>query len=100
MFAPLYYAAKSAFSSEHLLTRFHAGRVAAGCARLGRTQELRALITPSQLAELYGKEGQLAWLSGDITQDRTPVLRRYLMQELDVQELTTDAFISRLGKVS
>ena len=98
MFAPLYNAAKSAFSSERLLPRFHSGHVAAGCARLGRTQELRALITPSQLAELYGKEGQLAWLSGDITQDRTPELRRYLMQELDVQELTTDAFISRLGK--
>ena len=98
MFAPLYDATKSALSSECLLPRFDAGHVPAACARLGRTQELRELFTPTQLAALYGEEGQFVWLSGDITQDRTPELRRYLMQELDVQELTPEVVIPQLDR--
>ena len=98
MFAPLYDATKSALSSECLLPRFDAGHVAAASAQLGRTQELRELFTPTQLAALYGKEGQLVWLSEDITQDRTPELRRYLMQELDVREFTPETVIPRLDQ--
>ena len=98
MFAPLYDATKSALSSETLLPRFDAGHVAAACARLGRTQELRNLFTPTQLAALYGAQGQLVWLSGDITQDRTPELRRYLTQELGVPELTAETVIPQLGR--
>ncbi len=98
MFAPLYDATKSALSSECLLPRFDAGHVTATCARLGRTQELRELFTPTQLAALYGEENQLVWLSEDITQDRTPELRRYLMQELDVPEFTPETVIPRLDQ--
>ena len=98
MFAPLYDATKSALSSQTLLPRFDAGHVAAACARLGRTQELRNLFTPTQLAALYGGQGQLVWLSGDITQDRTPELRRYLTQELGVPELTAETVIPQLDR--
>ena len=98
MFAPLYDATKSALSSECLLPRFDAGHVAAACARLGRTQEIRELFTPTQLAALYGEEGQLVWLSGDITQDRTPELRHYLVHELGVPELTPETVIPRLDE--
>ena len=38
------------------------------------------------------------WLSGDITLDRTPVLRRYLLQELDINELTPEAVIQQLDR--
>ena len=98
MFAPLYDATKSALSSESILPRFDAGHVAAACARIGRTQELRNLFTPAQLAALYGEKHQLVWLSGDITQDRTPELRRYLMQRLDIPELTAETVIPQLGR--
>ena len=98
MFAPLYDATKSALSSQPLLPRFDAGHVAAPCARLGRTQELRDLFMPAQLAALYRQQGEIVWLSGDITQDRAPELRRYLMQELDVQELTPEAVIPQLDR--
>ena len=98
MFAPLYDATKSALSSQPLLPRFDAGHVATPCARLGRTQELRDLFMPAQLAALYREQDELVWLSGDITQDRTPELRRYLMQELDVQELTPEAVIPQLDR--
>ncbi|MYC66875.1 MAG: DUF3883 domain-containing protein [Acidobacteriia bacterium] len=96
MFAPLYEATKSALLSDRLLPRFDTGYVAATCARLGRTQEIRELFTPAQLAALCAEEGQLVWLSGEITQDRTPEVRSYLMRELDVAELTPEAVIQRL----
>ena len=98
MFAPLYDATKSALSSESLLPRFDAGHVPAACARIGRTQELRSLFTPTQLAAVYGEQHPVVWLSGDITQDRTPTLRRYLMQRLDVPELTAETVIPQLGR--
>ena len=98
MFRPLYDTTKAALSSESLLPRFDVGHVPAPGARLGRTQELRELFTSKQLAALYGEEGQLVWLSGDITQDRTPELRRYLVSELGVPELTPENAISRLGR--
>jgi len=37
-------------------------------------------------------------LSGDISQDRTPELRRYLMQELGVTEVTPETIIPRLDQ--
>ncbi len=98
MFGPLYQAAKSALLSESLLPRFDAGHVPAASARLGRTQELRDLFTPAQLAALYGNQGELVWLNAEITQDRTPEVRRYLMQELEVPELAPETVIPRLGK--
>ena len=98
MFAPLYDAAKSALSSESLLPRFDTGYVPAVSARLGRTHEIRELFTPKQLAALCGEDGQLVWLTGDVTQDRTPVLRHYLVHELGVSEITPEAVISRLDQ--
>ena len=98
MFAPLYDATRSALSSECLLPRFDAGYVAATDARLGRTQEIRELLTPTQLAALYGEEHQLFWLSGEITQDRTPVIRSYLMRELELAEVTPETVIQRLDQ--
>lgn len=94
----LFDAVKSALKSEPLLPSLGGGYVAAGSARLGRTQELRDLFTPVQLAALHGGGAEIVWLSGDITQDRTPDLRRYLMQELDVEELTPEAIIPKLDK--
>jgi len=96
MFAPLYEATKSALSTDALLPRFDLGHVLASVARLGRTQELRDLLAPVQLGTLYDEGCELVWLSGDITQDRTPELRRFLMQELDIPEHTPEAIIPRL----
>lgn len=96
MFAPLFQATVTALSTEPLLPRFDGGHVSASSARLGRTQELRELFSPAQLSILYQKEPELAWLSGDITLDRAPELRDYIMKVLDVDELTPEAIIPRL----
>lgn len=98
MFAPLFDVTKEALSSERLLPRFGGGHAPAGRARLGRTQELRDLFSALQLAALLGEDGELSWLSGDISQDRAPELRRYLMQELGVAEITPETIIARFDQ--
>ncbi|WP_018233468.1 DUF3883 domain-containing protein [Thioalkalivibrio thiocyanodenitrificans] len=98
MFAPLFQVTKEALSSERLLPRFGDGHTPADRARLGRTQELRDLFSASQLAALLGEDGELSWLSGDISQDRAPELRRYVMQELSVTEITPETIIPRLDQ--
>ena len=96
MFAQLFDATKRSLSSEPLLPRFGGGHATATATRLARTQELRELFDAAQLASLLGEDGQVAWLSGDITQDRTPELRQYLMSELDIAEVTPETILPKL----
>ena len=98
MFAPLFGAVKQALMNEPLLPRNDSGYVPAVQARLGRTEELRELFTPAQLAGLYGEKHELAWLSGDITLNLTPELRRYLIHQLSVDELTPETIVTKLNQ--
>ena len=97
MFAPLYEATKQALISRRLLPRFGGGYVSADSAKLARTQELRELFDSTQLTRMLGVEGQLEWLSGDISHDRTPELRRYLMDDLQVAEVTPATILPKLN---
>jgi hypothetical protein len=54
------------------------------------------LLGPTQLAALFGDGEALAWLSGEISQDRTPELRQYLMRELEIPEISPVAILSKL----
>ena len=98
MFAPLFDGAKDSLSSRPLLPCSDGGYVEATRARLGRTRELRDLFNPTQLTTLYEEEHELAWLSGDITQDRAHELRSYLKQELNVAEIDPEDIIRRLNR--
>lgn len=98
MFAPLFDAVREALSSEPLLPRVRGGHASAKNVRLARTQELRELVSPSQLALLFGERGKTFWLSEDITQDRTPDLRQYLMRELGVVEATPETILPKLNQ--
>jgi len=95
MFEPLFSAVRQALKEEPLLPRFDGGHVAALNAKLARTQELRGLFSPHQVAQLFGTE-EAAWLSGDITLDRAPEIRQYVMRELGVTEMTPESVIPRL----
>ena len=97
MFAPLHEGTKQALISRRLLPRFGGGYLAAGSAKLARTQELRELFDSEQLARLFSVGGKMAWLSGEISQDRTPELRRYLMDELQVVEVTPATILPKLN---
>ena len=98
MFSPIFEATKQTLSSKPLLPRFDAGYVPAKRARLGRTQALRNLFSPAQLTALYQKVQELAWLSDDITLDRAPDLRDYLMKELNVEEIDPEDIIRQLNR--
>jgi hypothetical protein len=98
MFAPLFQAVHAALLSQELLPRSGGGWTSAAQARLGRTQDLRDLLSPSQLGKLLGYEGDTYWLTGDITRDAAAQLRNYLIYELEVSELTPELILSRLSR--
>lgn len=95
-FAPMFDAVRQAFQEEPLLPAFDGKYVAAHQARLARTQELRELFSPEQLASLFGSE-VVAWLSDDITEVKTPEIRKYLMRELDIDEIRPERIMPHLS---
>jgi len=97
MFEPLFAAAREALLDEPLLPRFDGGYIAASRSKLARTVELRELFSPQQVAQLFGTK-EATWLTGDITQDRTPEIRQYIMRELGVTEVTPESIIPRLNQ--
>ena len=96
MFSPLYDMTKEALSSEPLLPRLNSGYTSAKGALLGRSEDIRQLFTAGQLSALYGEGNAMSWLSADITQDRTPGIREYLMGELGVEEVDPERITRRL----
>ena len=96
MFTPLYEETKRALSSQCLLPRLGGGYVAADNAKLGRSRELRELFDSDQLARLFGSGQKLTWLSGDISQNSTPELYKYLRNELGLVEVTSRTILSKL----
>ncbi len=95
MFAPIFEGARSALAAEALLPRHGGGHLPAKQARLARTQELRELLSPAQLTALLGAQTELAWLDGAISQDRTPDLRDYLIEELQVEEVRPETILPK-----
>jgi hypothetical protein len=96
-FAPMFDAVRQAFQGEALLPTFDDRHVTAHQAKLARTQELRELFSPEQVTALFGSEVAV-WLSGDITQDKVPEIRQYLMQELDIDEITPEKLVPKFTK--
>ena len=95
---PLFEETRRALSVEPLLPRHGGGFVSAQKARLARVQKLRELISPSLLGTLLEAQEDFSWLSGDISQDRTPVLWNYLTSELQIAEISPEAVVRRLSK--
>jgi len=70
--------------------------VSARNSKLARGADLRKLLREDQLRSLFQSPDTVKWLSGDITQDRTPDLRTFLLDELDVEEVTPDSFARKI----
>ncbi|MDZ7697759.1 MAG: hypothetical protein U5R49_12830 [Deltaproteobacteria bacterium] len=98
MFWPIYNSVKETFSQNPLLPTDHEGFVCAHQAKLSRGADLRRLFNKNQLKDLFESDDAISWLPGDITPDRRPGLRSYLMQELDIDEITPEGAIRRLTK--
>lgn len=97
MFLPLFDAVRSLLIAEPLLPTNDGSYASAKKAKLGRTQEVRDLLSSDQLSALY-KDTELHWLSGDITRDRASDIRIYLTRELSVAEITPESIVSTLTK--
>jgi hypothetical protein len=95
MFGRLSSAVRDSLREEPLLPAFDGSYVAASRSRLARTQELRELFSPQQVAQMFGTD-EAVWLTGDITQDRAPEIRHYVMRELGVTEVNPEAIVPRL----
>ncbi|MEL4381749.1 sacsin N-terminal ATP-binding-like domain-containing protein [Shewanella algae] len=96
-FAPMFDAVRQAFLNQELLPTFTGKHVTALQAKLARTQELRELFSPEQIAALFNMEVS-AWLSGEITKDRAPEIHDYLTSELDIEEITPIKLVRKLTK--
>jgi len=97
MFTPIFEAVRNALAEENLLPRHGGGHVSAKQARLARTEELRELFGAAQLTNLLDAQSEIAWLSGDISPDRTPDLREYLIEELRIEEIRPETLIPKLS---
>jgi hypothetical protein len=75
--------------SERLLPAHDGSFASASEAKLARGAGLLELMTDTQLSELY--DGRFKWLTGEITQDRTPLLRAYLINTLKIEEIDPEA---------
>ena len=71
--------------------------VAGKYARLARGADLRSLLPHRHLRLLLGTSDPIKWLSWEITQDRTPILRSYVMSELGVSEIDPESFARSLS---
>ena len=93
MFYPIADTVRKAFKDKKLLpTNNDNVFVSAGNAKLARSTGLRKLLEYKQLKELFQNNSNPRWLTSEITQDKTPTLRSYLMEELSVEEIRPERF--------
>ena len=96
MFWPLFEKTRLALRDDSLLPADSGTYLPASSARLGRGRDLRSLFTPDELGELCQTTGPAHWLRGEITTDRAPKLRRYLQQQLGIEEFDPESVVNRL----
>ena len=100
MFRGIYDAVAEALTDEEFLPAEAGGFSSARRAKIGRGAEIRGLLSSAQLAELSERPEsadasaitEAQWLSGAITKEQTPALRRYLTQQLGIEEVTPESF--------
>lgn len=96
LLAPMYEHLAKALQTEPLLPCGDHQHAAAPDVQLARTQDLRELFSADQLGNVLNADGPVRWLSADITADRTPALRTYLIHELKISEQSAESLLPRL----
>ncbi|WP_025772410.1 sacsin N-terminal ATP-binding-like domain-containing protein [Thioalkalivibrio sp. HK1] len=102
MFRNLYDSVAKSLMEKEFLPTDSGGYVNASNAKIGRGEDVRNILSSSQLTDIYGDThsieeiDRLQWLSGEITEDRTPELRKYLMQKLGIEEINPENFSQRV----
>ena len=101
LFYPVFSKLRQTFMGEELFPTNDGSFVSAKNAVLTRSDAVRNLLTHTQLGMFMSPDvdddASLKWLSAGITFDRTPNLRRYIMEILGIEEVTPDMFARRLS---
>ena len=100
LFYPVFSKLRQTFTGEELFPTNDGSFVSAKNAVLTRSDAVRNLLTHTQLGMFMSPDvddASLKWLSAGITFDRTPNLRRYIMEVLGIEEVTPDMFARRLS---
>ncbi len=97
MFRPLFDSVREALAGRELIPVAAGGHRAAGQVRLAGGRGLPGLLDPGQLGALYGS-GPLFFADESVTETRTPVLWRYLRDEIGIGEVTPGGVVDHLAR--
>lgn len=82
-------------SIEPLIPSLRIPHCTSNAALLARGKDLTQLLDSSDISKLFNKTD---WIHPDITADRTPDIRDYLLEKLGVQEIDFEAFARNLSQ--
>ena len=81
---------------ECLLPRFNDGHIRAEQALLGSSKEVRELLSPVQLRELFEAKHDLYWLHENISDRLVPDLCQFLCDDLGIKKVTPGKIVHEL----
>jgi hypothetical protein len=96
MFRPLFDAAGDALTTEALIPVAGGGYGVAVDLLLAGSPEVLGLLDPGQLGALCGAGRPVWFADAAISERRTPVLWRYLRDEIGLDEFTPEAVVARM----
>ena len=96
IFRPIFESSLAVFGKLPLLPTDIGNYITSGNAKLARGADLRKLIRPTQLQTLCNSKQALQWLSGEITENQSPDLWKYLSQELKIEIIDPDSFARKI----
>jgi len=94
---PLYAACANALRDDERIRCADGSYQTSGRVRIGRTKEVRDLLSPEQLGDLLGRSDPVYWVSDAVSRDKTPDLRKYLTEELAIQEIDPEHITRHLS---
>ena len=98
MFYPIVGKVREALMKEEFLPADDGTFTLAKKAKIADGADLRDLLSPKQLGALHEVDWEQKWLSREITERRTPDLRKYLMKELEISEIDREGFARRISE--
>jgi hypothetical protein len=93
MFYPIVESVRDTLIKKELLPADDGSFVSAENAKLAHVADLRKLLGQVQLGQLFQSTATIKWLAGEITQDKTPELKFYFMEQLGVEEVRVEKFV-------
>lgn len=97
-FYPIFKSVQNSLVKKELLPANGGMYAPARNAKLARGADLMKVLNHEQLGALFQSCRKIRWLSNEITEVRTPDLRLYLMQVLNVEEIDPEVFVRKLSK--